>query len=104
MSDVPERGFTVVEVTLFLAITGLLFLIAITGTSNTIRSVRFSDSGRSVNAFVQQQYDDIINGLNNRTGAEACAGGVVSAGSEPAGTSSCLLLGKLVVFQINSHN
>jgi Flp pilus assembly pilin Flp len=104
MSDVPERGFTVVEVTLFLAITALLFLIAITGTSNTIRSVRFSDSGRSLNAFIQRQYDDIVNGLNNRTGAEACVGGIVSAGSQPVGTSTCLLLGRLIVFQINSHN
>jgi type II secretory pathway pseudopilin PulG len=102
MSDVRERGFTVVEVTLFLAITGMLFLIALAGTGNTIRSVRFSDSGRSLNAYVQQQYDDIINGLNNRTGAEACAGGIVSPGSQPVGTSSCLLLGKLVVFQVNS--
>jgi hypothetical protein len=102
MSRVGERGFTVVEVSLFLAITGMLFLIAFLGTANTIRSVRFGDSGRATTAFLQRQYDDIINGLNQRTGAESCVAGNVIPGSQPAGTSGCLLLGKLVIFQVNS--
>lgn len=97
-----QRGFTVIEVTLFLAITAALFLIALLGTGNTIRSVRFSDSGRSLTAFVQRQYDEIINGLNNRSGAEQCAGGVVGPGAQTPGTSNCLLMGKLVVFTVNS--
>lgn len=99
-----QRGFTVIEVTLFLAITGALFLIALIGTGNTIRSVRFSDSGRSLTAFVQRQYDEIINGLNNRSGAERCANGAVSPGTQTPGTSNCLLMGKLIVFTVNSPN
>lgn len=98
-----QRGFTVIEVTLFLAITAMLFLIAVLGTGNTIRSVRFTDSGRSLNAYVQRQYDDIINGLNTRLGNESCNSGVVSTGtSQTPGTSNCLLMGRLLVFQNNS--
>lgn len=98
-----QRGFTVIEVTLFLGITGLLFLIALLGTGNTIRSVRFTDSGRSLTAYVQRQYDDIINGLNTRQGTERCAGGIVDTNiSQLPGTSDCLLMGKLLVFHIGT--
>lgn len=98
-----QRGFTVIEVSLFLGITGLLFLIALLGTGSTIRSVRFSDSGRSLTAYVQRQYNDIINGLNTRNGGESCTAGVVSTGSsQTPGTSDCLLIGKLVVFRVGS--
>jgi hypothetical protein len=103
MDGVRQAGYTVVEVTLFLGITGLLFLIVLIGTGTSIRSIRFSDSNRSMVAFVQRQYDDIINGLNTRPGQESCSGGVVSTGtSQTPGTSNCLLLGKLLVFNLNS--
>lgn len=98
-----QRGFTVIEAILFLGISGLLFLIALLGTGNVIRAVRFTDSGRSLNAYVQRQYDDIINGLNTRLGNETCTAGSVSTGSnQTPGTSNCLLMGKLLVFTINS--
>lgn len=98
-----QRGFTVIEVTLFLGITALLFVIAVLGTGNTIRSIRFSDSGRSLAAFVQRQYDDIINGLNTRLGNESCTAGVVNTGAnQTPGTSNCLLMGRLLVFRVNN--
>jgi hypothetical protein len=97
-----QRGFTVIEVTLFLGITGLLFVIALLGTGGTIRTVRFSDSGRSTAAYVQRQYDDIINGLNSRLGTENCVAGVVGSTSQTPGTSDCLLMGRLLLFTKNS--
>ena len=103
MDGVRQAGYTVIEVTLFLGITGLLFLIVLIGTGSTIRTVRFSDSNRSLVAFVQRQYDDIINGLNTRPGQEACTGGTVTTGSnQTPGTSDCLLLGRLLVFAVDS--
>jgi hypothetical protein len=98
-----QGGYTVIEVALFMAITGLLFLIVIFGTGSTIRNMRFTDSGRSLAAFVQQQYDDIINGLNTRPGLETCSGGIVTTGSnQTPGTSNCLLMGQLLVFTVGS--
>jgi hypothetical protein len=103
MDGVRQGGYTVVEIALFMAITGLLFLIVLIGTGSTIRNVRFSDSGRSLEAFVQRQYDDIINGLNTRPGLETCSGGTVTIGSnQTPGTSNCLLMGKLLVFGTNT--
>jgi type II secretory pathway pseudopilin PulG len=98
-----QRGFTIIEISLFLAMTGLLFLIAIIGTGGTIRTVRFSDSGHSLVAYIQRQYDDIINGFNGRQGTETCSAGVVTNGAnQTPGTSDCLLIGRLLVFKVDS--
>lgn len=89
-------GYTIVEVSLFLAVSSLLFIIALIGTGNTVRSSRFTDSSRSLHAFVQKKYDDILNGVNSRPGAEVCNAGSVSSGTQTPGTSDCWLLGRLI--------
>jgi type II secretory pathway pseudopilin PulG len=95
-----QAGFTIIEITLFMAITGLLFLVAVAGTGNTIRTFRFNDSARSVESFAQKQYDDVINGLNNRTSDVSCNNGTVdTSAGQTIGSSNCLLMGKLVVFR-----
>ena len=104
MEGSRQAGFTIVEISLFMAISGLLFLIAIAGTGNTIRSFRFTDSGRSLEAFAQKQYDDVINGLNNRSDQVSCSGGVITDTPQTVGSSNCLLMGKLIVFRLNSSD
>lgn len=100
-----QAGFTIVEITLFMAITGLLFAIAIAGTGNTIRTFRFTDSGRSVEAFVQKQYDDILNGFNNRSSSVSCSSGTIDTTvNQAVGSSNCLLMGKLIVFRANNSD
>jgi hypothetical protein len=100
-----QAGFTIVEISLFMAITGLLFLIALTGTSGAIRTFRFTDSGRSLEAFAQKQYDDIVNGLNSRSSAVSCSGGTIdTSASQTVGSSNCLLMGKLIVFTAGDPN
>lgn len=97
-----QAGFTIVEITLFMAITGLLFAIAIAGTGNAVRTFRFTDSGRSLEAFVQKQYDDIINGFNNRSSSVSCSGGTIDTTvGQTVGSSNCLLMGRLIVFRAN---
>ena len=100
-----QAGFTIVEISLFMAITGLLFMIAIAGTGNAVRSFRFTDSGRSLEAFMQKQYDDILNGFNNRSSTVSCSGGTIDTSvSQAVGSSNCLLMGKLVLFRTNDPN
>lgn len=95
-----QSGFTVIEVMLFLGISGMLFLIALLGTGATIRSVRFTDSGRSLEAYVQKQYDDIVNGLNQRDSNITCTNGTVDTTTpQTVGTSNCFFMGKLLVFR-----
>lgn len=88
-----QQGFTIIEVVLFLAISGLLVLIALIGTGALINSVRFSDSARTTHAHVQQHYDEILNGFNPRS---------VGCGNSTPGASGCLYLGKLINFEIGT--
>jgi hypothetical protein len=87
-------------VSLFLGISALLLTVALVGTGLSIRTTRFTDSTRSLHAYVQQQYDDLLNGVNSRFGTEACNSGTISTGvNQTPGTSNCLYMGKLMVFK-----
>lgn len=98
-----SEGYTIVEVSLFLGISALLLTMALVGTGLSIRTTRFTDSTRSLHSYVQQQYDDLLNGVNSRFGTESCTGGNVNTGvSQTPGTSNCLYMGKLVVFTQNA--
>lgn len=94
-----QTGFTIIEVSIFLAISSLMLVIAIAGTANAINTNRFTDTMRSTQAYVQSQYAAVLNGLNPRGGNEICNSSIVSTGgSSQAGTSNCYLMGKLIQF------
>lgn len=100
-----SEGYTIIEVSLFLGISALLLTMALAGTGLSIRNTRFTDSTRSLHAFVQQQYDDLLNGVNSRFGNEACNSGSVTSGtSQVPGTSNCLYMGRLIVFPQGSSD
>lgn len=60
-----QKGFTLVEIILFLALTGLIFLIGFVGIGGRNRQVQFTDSIRSIDSFVQSNLNDVFNGVNN---------------------------------------
>jgi type II secretory pathway pseudopilin PulG len=100
-----SEGYTIIEVSLFLGISALMLAIALVGTGLSIRTTRFTDSTRSLHNYVQQQYDDLLNGVNSRSGAEACTSGVIDTStSQTPGTSNCLFMGRLVVLKQGSSD
>lgn len=104
MSVQRSEGYTIIEVSLFLGISALLLVIALVGTGVSIRTTRFTDSTRSLHAYVQQQYDDLLNGVNSRFGNESCTSGAIDTStSQTPGTSNCLYMGRLIVFKQSSH-
>lgn len=102
-----QGGFTIIELTIFLAISSLLLVVALVGTGATIRNMRFSDSVRSFHSHTQKQFDEIINGVNSRSNQEVCANSTVSIPGGPGenpGASRCLLLGKMLKFTQDSKD
>lgn len=97
-----QGGFTIIEVTIFLAVTAMLLTIAMVGVTRAVNSARFTDSTRSLESFVQQQFDSVVNGVNIRSGQEICdsSGAVIdvapATGANPGTSQSCLLLGKQI--------
>lgn len=55
-----KRGFTLIEVSIFLAITGLLLIGVLGGTYSNIARQRYNDSVRSFAEFFRQMYAEVI--------------------------------------------
>lgn len=55
-----KTGFTIIEVMLFLGITGLMLIGVLGGTYSTIERQRFSDSVRSYSEFLRTVYSEVI--------------------------------------------
>ena len=89
-----RAGFTILEIVIFLSISGLLLTVAFLGTGAMARNARFSDTLNSLQSFVQRQYDEVANGVNTRDGINIC-------GTTVAGTAgeNCLMLGKAIHFK-----
>lgn len=102
-------GFTIIEVVLFVAISGFLIVGLMVGTSATIARQRYNDSVQDLAEYFRREYSAVINPENGRTGAiddnQTCLGpdeaspvGGTNADVEGAnrGRSACLLYGRLI--------
>ena len=63
-----KKGFTLIEVTLFLAITVALFFPLIIGTSTSISRQRYQDSVNDTNSYLQSTYSEVENLVNANSG------------------------------------
>lgn len=95
-------GFTIIEVMLFLAITGALSVAILIGSGAALGQSRYRDSVNSFKGLIQEQYSQIANVINSETEKPVCTrtGGDLSfdAESEQArGTSDCLVIGRFLL-------
>lgn len=91
MRVTTQRGFTIIETMLFLAVTGLLTIGILVGASTAISAQRYKDAVATLQSDIQQQYEDTLSVKNGRSGAStipACAGN--------RGQTDCVLMGKLM--------
>ena len=84
-----RAGFTIIEVMLFLAITGALAVGVLVSAGASIASQRYKDAVATLQSDVQQQYEDAVSVVNDRAVT-------IDDCSEDRGRSDCLLLGKLM--------
>lgn len=99
MGSIGTRGFTVIELMLFLGITGALFAALMIGSNSTISQQRYRESVRDYGALLQDQYAEVLNTRNERDSKWRCVEGVVNPdpiSGEYRGTSRCVLLGKAI--------
>jgi len=101
-------GFTIIEVMLFIAISGFLIVGLMVGTSATIARQRYNDSVQDLAEFIRREYSAVINPENDRRNPvdnAICAEGGNSVGGTDddadgayRGRSNCLIYGRLIVF------
>lgn len=87
MSRKTRSGFTLIEVTIVLGLTGLLLIGILGGTQTSIRNQRYNDSVRSFAEYLRTIYSEVINpqslGFGNATNY-AILGKVVVLGGNSA--------------------
>lgn len=100
MSVKTDNGFTVIEVMLFLGVTGLLAIGVLAGSGVAIGQQRYRDSVNTFKSFLQEQYSESANVVNARTGEWNCGSNArvneQANGGEARGTSDCVLLGRFI--------
>lgn len=96
MGTTHTKGFTIIEVMLVLAITGLMLLGILVGVGVQINRQEYRSSVVSLQSEVQKQFSLVQNPINNRTPSAAC-GQSDDTSSDRGAASHCLILGRLLV-------
>lgn len=104
-----EQGYTLLEVTLFLAISGLLALVAFIGLGPRLRNVRFTEAVRSLESSIQRNLAESNLGSRQMSSQITCqpadSGGGLSiqrdqpGGSQSGATGSCVLNGRVAIIE-----
>lgn len=102
MGSNTNSGFTIIETMLFLAIAGALTVGVLAGSGLAINQQRYRDSVNTLKSFIQQQYSETTNVVNDRSGSEGCSDTAAitppaGASAQPRGMSGCVILGRYVV-------
>jgi prepilin-type N-terminal cleavage/methylation domain-containing protein len=85
-----EKGFTIIETLLVLAVSSVLIGTTIYATYQMIFSSRFTDTMSSAASWIQNQYEEARSGVRPHN---------CSIGVSAAGQSDSILLGKLITFE-----
>ena len=101
-----QSGFTILETTLFLAITGLLILGIITGTGASLNTQRYRDAVETFKSTMQEQYAKLSSTENTRNDNWSCDSSSTAVQGGPStrsrGQSDCMLVGSYVRIQGNN--
>lgn len=91
------RGFTIIEVLLFLAISGLLLAVAIASVNLNIDNSRFNDAVRSTTSYLQKAYSEVSSGLSDRDASRGCdASGNITSSPTAVGMTNCVIMGRFI--------
>lgn len=107
MITAKERGFTVIELMLFLGVTGALFAALMFGVNASVNQQRYRESVVALGALLQGQYSEVSNTRNDSNNDWSCttSGSVEQDGTAALfrGTSPCVLLGKAIEIKNGSQ-
>lgn len=98
MNKRRKAGFTIIEVTLFLGVSGLLIMLLLGGWTVMINTQRYEDSVVSFQGFLQDQYNLVYNVENGRAANLTCDSntGSIASGTTPRGQTGCVVLGRFL--------
>ena len=79
-----RRGFTLIEISFFLALTGALFVGIVAGTQNSLWQQKYNDSVQSFTNFLRDAYAQVANpqGIGDGRSDRAIYGKLIVFGQE----------------------
>lgn len=101
-------GFTIVEVMIVLAVTGLIFLSALTLINGRTSQAEFTTAIQNAQSQIQQVINEVGNGFYPNNGSFNCTSSLgpptITAGSSPGqgANTGCIFLGKIIQFTAGS--
>lgn len=111
MSKLSPNGYTILEVMIFLAISGLLFATAVVAVGGNQQRVQYSQSVRDLEIQVKDVMNDVSNGyypIYNEGECERSATNTVqftpSATSSPGTNQECINVGKVMMPNLNGDD
>lgn len=97
MATKNQNGFTLIELILFLALSALFLIIALTGIRGRSGEVQLTDSVRSLESYLELQRDYILRGVNP-------LGGDSGGGQHPSNTTGgTIVLGRYFEYDIDNE-
>lgn len=104
MKTQASKGFTIIEIMLFLAITGALAVSILVGSGAAIGQQRYRDSVNSLKGYIQDQYGEITSVVNGDPNKPVCsqlddALTLDDTKQQARGTSDCLLMGRYILIE-----
>jgi prepilin-type N-terminal cleavage/methylation domain-containing protein len=106
MTQARSSGFTIIEVMIVLAVTGLLFLSASALISGRTNQTEFDQGSRSFQQQMQDAINEVQSGTYNGTTSNCTAGTSISFsnGSNSQGTNEgCIFIGSLLEFGLGTN-
>lgn len=99
-----QRGFTIIEVILFLAISGALLAVAMATVGANINNSQFNDGIRSTTSYLQGQYNEVASGQSDRDETKGCdpATGDITTTPTVVGMSNCVIMGRFIKLEGSS--
>lgn len=99
-----ESGFTLIEVAIFLAVTGALFVAITVGVQNSIYQQRYNDTVQNFADFLSNLYSEVLNVQSEGDGrsGEAIYGKLVTFGSKDAENKQVVYAYNVIAKAINT--
>ncbi len=93
-----ESGFTIIETSLALAVTGLVIALTLLGIGAGLNSQRYNDAVTQTVDFFRGQYTQASSTVNTRPVTENCGSGGITTNGPSAirGATECMLVGKML--------
>jgi hypothetical protein len=96
-----SAGFTIIEVILFLTVTGVLTMSVFATSTVGINNQRYVDAVNTFKATVQEEFTNTTQVGNTRPKTAKCP--LSPATSQPVGASDCVVMGRLMTVDANGN-